>query len=153
MFVSNIIRTKGTEVHTVKPEATADDAVQELVRYNVGSLVVCEPDAHGRPRMVGIITERDLLRAQAAHRKPLEKLVVHEVMSRDVVTTTLEETLPVAMRLMTAHRIRHLPVVDEGRLRDFFGFNRAKHAVVEAAILATRIAFLSGADNVVSSSR
>ncbi len=112
MFVSNILRTKGTEIYTIGPDATADDVVMELVKYNVGSLIVCEGDSE----IMGIITERDILRAQAAHRKPLEQLRVREVMSLDVITASLEDTLRSAMRIMTEHRIRHLPVMDEARL-------------------------------------
>ena len=116
MFVSNILRTKGTEVHCTSPTATADDVVQDLVKYKVGSLVVFEQDDDGEVHMVGIITERDLLRAQAAHRKPLEQLLVREVMSTQVITTSLQETLQEAMRLMTNHRIRHLPVMNQDQL-------------------------------------
>ncbi len=116
MFVSNILRTKGTEIHTIAPEATADDVVQELVKHNVGSLVVMETDAAGESRMAGIVTERDILRAQAAHRKPLEELLVREVMSEGVIVASLEDKLQVVMRLMTEHRIRHLPVMDKGQL-------------------------------------
>jgi len=115
MFVSSVLRTKGTKIHTIAPEATADDVIQELVKYNVGSLVVMET-RDGESSMIGIITERDVLRAQAAHRAPLERLLVRQVMSTHVIRTSLENTLQDAMRLMTTHRIRHLPVMDEGRL-------------------------------------
>jgi len=116
MFVSNILRTKGTDIHSTVPDATADDVVQDLVKYNVGSLIVLEQDEDGESQMVGIITERDMLRAQAAHRKPLEQLLVREVMSTEVLTTSLEDSLQDAMRLMTNHRIRHLPVMNHGQL-------------------------------------
>jgi len=116
MFVSNVLRTKGTEIRTIAPLASADDVVQELVKFNVGSLVVMETGAGGEAQMVGIVTERDILRALAAHRKPLDGLLVREVMSTDVIVTSLEDKLQVAMRLMTEHRIRHLPVTDNGRL-------------------------------------
>ena len=116
MFVSNILRLKGTEVHTIDIEATADDVVQELVKYNVGSLIVTEANESGEPQMVGIIAERDILRAQQAHQKPFNVLVAREIMSSEVVTTSLEDRLHDAMRLMTDHRVRHLPVMDEGRL-------------------------------------
>jgi len=117
MFVSNILRTKGTEIHRIDPNATADNAVEELVKYNVGSLVVCELDEDGESRMVGIITERDLLRAQAARPKPLNQLLVREVMSSNVITLSLEGTLHDAMGMMTQHRIRHLPVMNEDQMR------------------------------------
>jgi CBS domain-containing protein len=86
--------------------------VRQLVRYNIGSLVVFGSDGRRR-RMLGIVTERDILRAQANRRKPLERLLVREVMSVEVVCTTVDKPLTDAMRLMTEHRIRHLPVVDD----------------------------------------
>ncbi|MBI2481094.1 MAG: CBS domain-containing protein [Planctomycetia bacterium] len=116
MFVSNILRTKGTTIHTISPDATADDAVLALVKYNIGSLVVREADAGDATKMLGIVTERDILRAQAAHRKPLDALLVREIMSTNLIVTSLEDKLQNAMRLMTEHRIRHLPVVDKGTL-------------------------------------
>jgi CBS domain-containing protein len=115
MFLSNILRTKGTAVHVTAPEATADDVIQTLVKCNIGSLVVMET-RDGKSSMIGIVTERDILRAQAAHRAPLEQLLVHQIMTENVITTSLVDTLQDAMRLMTTHRIRHLPVMDEGRL-------------------------------------
>jgi CBS domain-containing protein len=118
MIVQDILRVKGTEVHTIRPDATLEDVVLELVRYNVGSLVVMETSSEApEPRMVGIITERDILRAQAAHQASLDQLKVENVMSTDLVTALLGDELQEVMRLMTEHRIRHLPVVGEGRLR------------------------------------
>ena len=111
MFISSILRTKGTAVHMTAPEATADDVIQTLVKYNIGSLVVME-SRNGESRMIGIVTERDILRAQAAHRAPLEQLRVHQIMTEHVITTSLGNTIQDAMRLMTTHRIRHLPVTD-----------------------------------------
>ena len=114
MFVKDILLTKGTDVHSIGPDATADEAVHELVRHNVGSLVVYAFEG-GRRCMVGIITERDILRAQDAHRAPLERLLVHAVMSTQVVTSTAHVPLTDAMRVMTESRIRHLPILDDER--------------------------------------
>ncbi|MDP6444616.1 MAG: CBS domain-containing protein [Pirellulaceae bacterium] len=112
MFISDVLCTKGVDVHSVGPDVTTDHAVRQLVRYNIGSLVVFGSDGRRR-RMLGIVTERDILRAQANRRKPLERLLVREVMSVEVVCTTVDKPLTDAMRLMTEHRIRHLPVVDD----------------------------------------
>ncbi len=81
MIVQDILRVKGTEVHTIRPDATLEDVVLELVRYNVGSLVVMEtsPEAT-EARMVGIITERDILRAQATHHSAIDQLKVESAM-------------------------------------------------------------------------
>src|SRR5688500_9736902 len=67
MFLEEFLRQKGRLVHSIEPQASLDDVVQKLVRHNCGSLVVCDPgDGPDCTRMVGIITERDILRACAA---------------------------------------------------------------------------------------
>jgi signal-transduction protein with cAMP-binding, CBS, and nucleotidyltransferase domain len=68
-------------------------------------------DSPGGP-ILGIITERDILRAVAARRAPLEELRVSSCMSRDLITAQANDDITVAMRLMTTHRVRHLPVVE-----------------------------------------
>jgi CBS domain-containing protein len=117
MRLQDILRIKGAAVHTISPDATLDDVAQKLISRNCGSLVVCEPDADGGPgAMVGIITERDILRVCAARRGPLEKLRVSDLMTREPTTGTLYDTIEDTMGLMTEQRIRHLPILEEGQL-------------------------------------
>ncbi len=117
MTLRDILRVKGTDVHTISPDATLDDVVQELVRYNVGSLVVCERASDDdEPTMIGIITERDILRAQAAHKAPLEELYVAGTMSKNLITAKPDDRIEHAMGLMTKNRVRHLPIVVKGKL-------------------------------------
>jgi CBS domain-containing protein len=119
MKLQDILSAKGTGVHSIHPEATLDDVVQKLVRHNCGSLVVCELDARGEAdcdRMVGIITERDILRACAAHKVPLSSYKVADVMTRRVITGSPGDSVEDTMGLLTEKRIRHLPVLEEGRL-------------------------------------
>ncbi len=117
MKLFEILRVKGSEVHTIGPAATLDEVVEELVSYNIGSLVVCESSARGTDvRMIGIITERDILQAQASHRAPLEKMLVADVMSTDLITAEPHDPIEKAMQLMTKHRVRHLPILDGEQL-------------------------------------
>ncbi|GAF90592.1 unnamed protein product [marine sediment metagenome] len=117
MHLHEILRSKGTDIHIIGPEASLDDVVQELVRHNIGSLIVCESTSKGMDtQLIGIITERDILRAQATHKAPLELLRVASAMSEELVTATPDDSINVAMKRMTEHRIRHLPIVCEGRL-------------------------------------
>src|SRR5438132_2176838 len=117
MRLQEILDRKGASVCTIAPEATADEAVATLVRHNIGSLMVCQCDTDGQPLVVlGIITERDILRAQAAHRAPLEALLVANVMTTELVTAQPSDSVEEAMRLMTEHRVRHLPLVEGGQL-------------------------------------
>lgn len=117
MRLSEILAAKGSHVYTIGPDATLDDVVQELVRHNIGSLVVCAPqEGEPHPRVLGIITERDILRAHAAHKGPLDQLSVRSTMSTNLATVTPEQGIDEAMQLMTERRVRHLPVVIDGRL-------------------------------------
>ncbi len=88
--------------------------MQKLVKCNCGSLVVMgrRRDAE-RDRMVGIVTERDILRACAARRSPLDETPVSAAMTCDVVTAAPGDSIEETMQLMTERRMRHLPIVQE----------------------------------------
>src|SRR4029078_4584537 len=89
LLLREILGAKASpEVHTIHPSATCDDAVAELVRYNIGSLLV--RDSPVGP-VLGIVTEREILRAQAAHREPLDRLCVGVVMSTRLITANAED--------------------------------------------------------------
>jgi CBS domain-containing protein len=118
MRLQEILRIKGSGVHTIDPRATLDDVAQTLVARKCGALVVCEPsDGGGRPgAMVGIISERDILRSIAARRGPLDRLLVTDAMTRDVITGSPADSIEDTMGLMTDRRIRHLPIIENGEL-------------------------------------
>jgi len=117
MTLQEILRSKGTKVHSIDPQASLEDVVQKLVKHNCGSLVVCAAGDCENGRMLGIITERDILRACAAHRAPLEKLKVSDVMTTNVVAGSPGDSVEDTMGLMTDRRVRHLPVLEDGRLQ------------------------------------
>lgn len=111
MKVEEILHVKGDSVHTTSPETSLSDAITKLVQCNVGSLVVCDGDD-----MVGILTERDILRACAAHKRPLGELTVRDHMSSKVITGTPDDDVADVMGLMTSHRMRHLPIMKDGKM-------------------------------------
>lgn len=111
MKIREILRDKGHDVLTIRPDRTVLEAVRTLVDRNVGSLMVTENE-----RTVGIITERDILRLTARAPGGLDQVPVGEIMTTDLVTTDPEADLREMMGVMTTRRIRHLPVVDAGRL-------------------------------------
>ncbi|MBL9122299.1 MAG: CBS domain-containing protein [Planctomycetaceae bacterium] len=122
MTVQDLLNGKGNAVYTIRPKSSLGEAVERLVEYNVGSLMVAEP-GEARPdgspgdlRLYGIITERDVLRAVASFQEPLTTLEVREVMSSRLVTGQLHDSVEHVMGLMTERRIRHLPILHEGRL-------------------------------------
>jgi CBS domain-containing protein len=117
MTLQEILRVKGSTVYTIAPTATLAEVVQSLVRHKCGSLVVCDPPEPGRnPRMAGIITERDILRACAEHTDGLGRLLASDYMSADVVTGLPSHSVDHIMGVMTDHRVRHLPVLEDGLL-------------------------------------
>jgi len=99
-------------IYSVSPDATVFEAVQLMDAKNVGALVVMEGE-----RLVGIISERDYTRKVFLKGKRSRETKVEEIMSKDVTVTSSNEPVENCMRLMTEKRIRHLPVVDDGKLR------------------------------------
>jgi CBS domain-containing protein len=111
MLVREILAHKGHKVHTCHPDDTLADVVSCLMQHNCGSLVVMDGDD-----MVGIVTERDVLRSCAESRGPLDFVQVSERMSVEPITARLDDEVAGLMGVMTERRIRHLPVVEQGRL-------------------------------------
>ena len=148
MLLRDLLATKGREVRTISSNASIDEVVAELVRYNIGSLLVC--DAPGGP-ILGIISERDILRAHAAHRAPLDQLRVTTCMSSNLITAEPGDDIAVAMRLMTTHRVRHLPVIQEGELCGLVSIGdivKAHHDELEMDIYHMRTYIEGGASSV-----
>lgn len=114
MTLHEILARKGSEVYSTTPETKLDNVVCRLVEKNCGSLVV--RDENNSQPMVGIITERDILRACCANGKKYGDVKVADVMTKDVVTGSPSDSVAETMGLMTQMRIRHLPVVEGGML-------------------------------------
>jgi CBS domain-containing protein len=112
MNVETILRTKGRAVTTIRPGETVGAAIDMLISRNIGALVASE---YGE-KVEGIISERDIVHALAHHGDRLLSLSVAEVMTRPVVTCNPAESVDELMAEMTNRRIRHLPVVQDGRL-------------------------------------
>jgi CBS domain-containing protein len=116
MKLQDILAVKGAAVRSVAPDATLQDVVRLLMEHRIGSLVICRPGAGGADEPVGIITDRDILYASAAGNKSLGDVRVAEVMSTNLVTGSPDDEVELVMGLMTTRRIRHLPVLRDGRL-------------------------------------
>lgn len=112
MLADQILEGKGREVTTVAPEATVRAALEVLRDANVGALVV---SADGRA-VVGIVSERDVVRRLAVDGAALFDAPVSSIMASEVFTCTRADHVDSLMHLMTEHRIRHLPVVEDGAL-------------------------------------
>ena len=112
MNVETILQNKGRAVATIRPEDTVGAAVDALISGNIGALVASEDGA----AVDGIISERDIVHALAQHGSGLLALTVAEVMTRPAVTCDPSESVGKLMAEMTNRRIRHFPVVRNGRL-------------------------------------
>jgi CBS domain-containing protein len=111
MRIREILADKGDSVVTVEPDRTVHDAMCVLVEHNIGSVVVTEGDA-----IVGILTERDVLRLGAATPDSLASTVVGDVMTTELVVAVEDDSVEYAAGVMTASRIRHLPILNGDRL-------------------------------------
>jgi CBS domain-containing protein len=109
--VATILDHKGRAIYSVSPYATVFEAIQELADRNVGALVVLQQE-----HLLGIFSERDYTRNIALQGRSSKETRVMDVMSDALVTVTTETPVTECMRLMTDRRVRHLPVLDDGRV-------------------------------------
>ena len=109
--VRDILKVKGADVWCVEPDATVFDALQRMAEKEVGALVVMEGT-----QVVGLISERDYARKIILHGRASPTTLVKEIMTSHVVYTHLDQSVEECMALVTEKRIRHLPVMAEGKL-------------------------------------
>jgi len=111
MKVRNILTTKGTNVITIRPEQSLQEATRLLAEYNIGALVALNETG----QVVGIISERDIIRITARQADAFSR-PVGEVMTKNVITGLPNDDLVSVMHTMTERRFRHLPIVEQGEL-------------------------------------
>jgi CBS domain-containing protein len=109
--IASLLAKKGGSVVTVEPEQTVRQALGVLAQHNIGALVVVD----GEARPIGILSERDVVRA-AARDEAVFGRTVGDLMTRNVIVGVPQDDLESVGRTMTERRIRHLPVVEQGRL-------------------------------------
>ena len=110
--VADILKSKGHgSVHTIGPDASVFDALQRMADQSIGALLVVKGEA-----IAGIVTERDYARKIALKGRTSALTEVRDVMTLEVVCVQPTQTTEECMALMTDRRLRHLPVVDNGRL-------------------------------------
>lgn len=110
--VHTILSRKGSTVFTIEPTASIAYAAKSLADHGIGALVVTGAEG----RTVGIVSERDIVRALSARGNAALETPVAEVMTRKVVTCSLQDKLVDLMQRMTEGKFRHFPVVEDGRL-------------------------------------
>ena len=129
MFVSDILSQKGSAIFTVAPAASVAEISQQLSARRIGSVLVLDPDGS----VAGIVSERDLVRALARHGAEAMDLEARQVMTRDVVTCDLDDSIDGVMQVMTEGRFRHVPVVRHGELLGLVSIGDVVKARLEEA--------------------
>ena len=127
MTVAAILAEKGRGVVTTTPAATVGEAVDTLASHKIGALVIVDKSK----RIVGIVSERDVVRAIARGGAQALSEAVETVMTRKVVTCTEDETINDVMTRMTRGRFRHLPVATNGRLAGIVSIGDVVKARIE----------------------
>ena len=111
--VAEILKSKtDTTVHTVRPADSVLDALRLMADKGIGALLVTQEDE----RIVGIFTERDYARKIALLGRTSAATLVRDVMTADVLYVRLHQTSEQCMKIMSTNRLRHLPVVENGKL-------------------------------------
>jgi len=114
MRISEVIRRKGDDVVTIRPEATVTDLLALLAERNIGAVVVSSDDGH---TVAGIVSERDVVRHLNNYGSRVLANRVETLMTTEVLTCSVDDDLRTLAMRMTDARIRHLPVVEDGQLR------------------------------------
>ena len=133
MAVASILKDKGRDVATIEPDASLQDAANMLAARRIGALVVT--DFAGR--VTGILSERDIVRAAARSGCDAFREPVSAHMTREVVTCQAGDSVERLMEMMTAGRMRHLPVVQDGKLAGIISIGDVvKRRIAEAELEA-----------------
>ena len=111
MTIESILRRKGTNVTTITPEASIKRAADWLCAKNIGALVVTSEDT-----VLGLISEREIVHAFSRYGETAGSMYVKDIMKFGVTTVSPDESVNRVMNLMTHHRVRHMPVLRDGKL-------------------------------------
>ena len=124
--VNAILKTKGNTTFTITPDTIVYKALEIMVEKNVGALLVMENE-----KLAGIFTERGYARKVILKGKSSKETMIGEIMTRDLITVSLNTSIDSCMRLMTGKHIRHLPVVDNGQLLGIISIGDVVKYIIE----------------------
>ena len=139
--VHQLLEGKGGGIFSIRPDAPVLEAVRTMAEREVGALLVMQGD-----QLVGIISERDYARKVILRGRSSAETRVSEVMTRELQTVDPERTVHGCMKVMTDHRIRHLPVLEQGRVIGVLSIGDLVKAVIEdqQAEIAQLQAYIAG---------
>ena len=122
----HLLERKGSQIYSVRPEDPVLAAIQQMADKHIGALLVM----HGA-ELVGIVSERDYARKVILLGRSSAETPVSQVMSSPVITITPTQTLNECMQIVTQQRVRHLPVVEQGRVVGVLSIGDLVKAVIE----------------------
>lgn len=136
MHVANILKVKGTDVVTIGPDETVAATVQLLNVKHIGAVLVCA--AAGK--VVGVISERDIIRGVAVNGERALEMQVRDLMTSEVIACKPTDTVAEVMKMMTVRHFRHMPVIEDGKLKGMISIgdvvkNRIEETEMEARAL------------------
>lgn len=129
MNVAGILAQKGAHVITVPPTASLTEACDVLTEHRIGAVVVAGPDG----KAVGVFSERDVVRAISRDGAGVLDQPVSSVMTRALITASSTTSINSLMELMTEKRVRHIIIMDEGRLAGFVSIGDVVKRKIESA--------------------
>jgi CBS domain-containing protein len=128
MQIREILTLKSDEIHSIDPTDLISSAVAKLVGLGVGSLVVFRDD-----KMVGLVTERDIVRGMMSHGCDLKDAQVSSIMVTEPVVADADDSVDYARDVMTKSHIGHLPILDNGKLLGIISFHDVARACLKEA--------------------
>lgn len=110
--VAKLLAAKGGDILSIPPQGTVMDAVKAMTKRSAGSLLVLDP----KGKLVGIVSERDCLRKVVLKQKDPLRTTIRQIMTRKILTVKPDTSIENCMTIMTEKRIRHLPVLEKGKV-------------------------------------
>ena len=126
MTVSDILKTKGSNVYSVTSNVTVFDAIKEMGEKNIGALLIMDDK-----KLMGIFSERDYARKIILKGKNSHETLVKEIMTENVISVSPADNIEKCMELMSEKKIRHLPVMDEGNVSGVISITDVVTAIIE----------------------
>jgi CBS domain-containing protein len=131
--INEVLHNKGAAVWTISPDATVFEAIQMMAQKNIGAVLVTEKE-----KLLGILSERDYTRKVAIKGRSSKETRVREILSAHVVHVTPAHSIEDCMRLMTEHRVRHLPVLSGEKIDGVVSIGDLVNWIISAQSSAIR---------------
>ena len=125
-IASQLLKHKGRVIHSVPPDAPVLEAIRLMAEHGVGALLVMQGE-----QLLGVVSERDYARKVILKGRSSNETAVREIMSSPVLTVRADQSVHECMRIMSEHRFRHLPVVDDHGVIGVLSIGDLVRAVVE----------------------